>query len=121
MEVEPASESKSLAHETQTSEILYIAYVYPDANKRGPMESASKLPRKMLSISSAQLASALTEFVERFGTAIEEAGRLAGQYALDEIKVNVEIGLKGEITLLGNSVTGTGGSGLELKFKRIAA
>lgn len=108
----------SAAIASSDSILIYATQDVTAREERGILEGVGKQLGKTVEMSSERLAEAFSTFSERFAKAIAAMGDSAGPFTLDEIKVSVELGLNGEMKLLGNGVTASGGSGLELTFKR---
>ncbi|WP_168708597.1 hypothetical protein [Hydrogenophaga sp. PAMC20947] len=86
--------------------------------RRGVLDSVSSRVNDVAMVTSGKLAENLKSFSEQFGSALAAVGEGAGAYEIDEIKVIVELGVEGEVTLLGSGVSTSGKAGVEMTFRR---
>lgn len=85
---------------------------------RGMLDNAGRKLDSVVLIASDKLARNLKAFSEQFGAALASLAKVSGDYRLDEVKVKVELGVEGQITLLGSGASASGKAGLEMTFKR---
>lgn len=86
--------------------------------RRGILDDAGGRLQSVAVVTSESLAKNLKAFSEQFGKALAAVDKVEGGFDLDEIKVSVELGVEGEITVLGVGASASGKAGLEMVFKR---
>lgn len=85
---------------------------------RGVLDTASNKLNSVALVASDKLAENFQLFAEKFGKALSSIANATGKYHLDEVKVSIELGVEGEVTLVGAGASASGGATLELVFKR---
>ena len=95
--------------------------ISPDSDADGTrslLDDAYSKVETTIDISVDKMSEQLRAFSEKFGKVVSSITDAGGNYCLDEVKVMVEIGVEGKITLLGSGASASGSAGIELTFKK---
>jgi hypothetical protein len=92
-----------------------------DSATRGILENSGSRLTTVATVATDQLANNLEAFAAKFSKILEAitAGPNGG-FSLDEITISVEVGVEGEVKLLGSGASASGSAGIDMVFRRIS-